>query len=249
MSKRFDEYLRELKGISRRVGEGGIIVISGGGDVKGGRYKEIHISGGATITGDVETEVLTVAGGLTAKGGVKAGLVDISGGASFTSLECDNLNVSGGINVRGSLRVSRTASISGGIVVDGDLSAGDSIKVTGGLSIGGKLLSDVVEIRLGGRSSRIGEGIEARDVKILSAKGVCRGLLYRIYSFVGRKPCVLNTGYIKADNIVIENVVCRYIEGNTVNIGPGCRIVGEVVYREHLELSSKSEVASTRKLG
>ncbi len=243
MSEKFEKYYRRIKGLGKEV-EGGILNIGGGAYITGGKYKEINISGGATVDGDVEAERISVSGGATVRGKLNVGILRVSGGVTAHSINCEIAEVAGGLSIRGgSLKAKTAVIIKGGLKVDGDLEAGGHIDVYGGLVVGGKLNTGRLVVRLGGGNSEVKSGIEANYVKVYTVETRFKqGILKRIYSYLPFRRGKLYTKYIKAKIVEIENTICDYIEADSIYIGPGCVVREEVIYHNNYECSKDSNV-------
>ncbi len=250
LSGKFDKYYRKLAGLSYHVSQGNILNISGSASIGGGKYKEIHVSGAVNINGDVAAEIVEISGSAIVRGKVRAGTLNASGSIEIESVECDRVQIAGAVSIYGgSISVKSTLEIFGGLTVNGDIHSGGKVVIKGGFKISGSLKAKDVYIGLSGSKSTISDGIYSERV-VVKREGAKTGhkiIDKLLHLFGGLGTGKLHTKEIRADYVDIEYTACNHVYGGVVKIGDGCRINGEVIYRDSIDISSDSFVNNYRK--
>jgi len=250
LGEKFDKYYRKLAGLSYHVAQGDILSISGSATIGGGKYKEIHVSGAVNITGDVTAETIVISGSATVRGKIKADTLTISGSMEIDSIECDRQRIAGAADIYGGpVYVKSTLEVFGGMSINGDAYSGERAVLKGGFTIHGSLKAKDIYIGLSGSNSTIDRGIFSERV-VIRREGARTGnkfidRLLRLFSGGGRGK--LETKEIKANYVDIEYTICDKIYGGVIKINEGCRINGEVLYRESINISSNSFVKYYKK--
>ncbi len=234
--------------------------ISGSGNMPGGEYGSVRISGSGRVNGFVRCDELSVSGSGKLEGVACAGDIRASGSAMFEGdVKAKEMRVSGAckitggvevqadISVSGALRVEKNMSCSllkstGALAVDGDVEA-EKAEITGKIIVGGLLNAEEVHIRfdtgtefgsIGGSRIHLEPGYERR------------GGLFGWFGRRGKIDARVNAA-IEGDEIFLENVICPRVSGRTVTVGEGCRI-DLVQYGERIEVSPNATVGKQEKI-
>ena len=142
--------------------------LSGKGEIAGGVYDEVAISGSGRVGGDLEAATISIAGSCMMEGAVKAGTFAASGAFEVgRDLEAKTLRGAGKGEVGGSVRAetlkfsgrliaggtvkAREATISGFAECGGNLEA-DQLQLSGAFDVGGSVSGQQIQIALAGRS-------------------------------------------------------------------------------------------------
>jgi len=228
--------------------------ISGSGNLSGGMYSRISISGSGKVNGDIVVEEMKISGSGKVNGKTEAGQITVSGSGTFTdAVLAEDFRISGSGKVDGEvhakeLKCSGSFQAKGGIASDyikisgslrtgGDVEA-DIFRATGGFEIDGLLSADKIEIHLGGRCRT--KEIGGERIEVTRASSSLLAGLVRILG-VGGGITGLETAVIEADEIVLEDTRADVVRGKSVVIGPGCRI-GLVEYVDELRVDPGAEV-------
>ena len=236
--------------------------LSGAGQLSGGDYTRVSISGAGKVTGDLKAEALRISGAGKVEGRTDALSITVSGSGAFGGeVIAEEMRVSGAARIDGAVKVKELKSsgsyrakesvsseyvkTSGVLRVGGDVEA-DIFKASGGFEIEGLLSADKVEIRLGGRCYAKEIGGAKIDVRRggYRERGILLDGLVRMLS--GRGTAELRATSIEGDEIHLEDTTADVVRGTRVEIGPGCRI-GEVEYSETLDVHSDAEVKKQTK--
>lgn len=208
---------------------------SSSGEIAGGEYGEIRVSGGAKMTGDVVCDALHVSGGVKAAKDLTCGELRASGSLKVEgTLTAAAAKISGGVKVQGTVKITEQLSLSGGLKTEGDVQLANA-GISGGLTCSGKveipglLNAETIELSIGSRCE-----VENIGCTTLKVKKDFTG--FRI----GAKPC-LKTESIEGDTIELEYTEAEVVRGKNVTIGKKCRI-GRVEYSETLDIRDGGEV-------
>jgi cytoskeletal protein CcmA (bactofilin family) len=110
--------------------------IAGAGNVSGGLYGAVVVSGTGTVKGDLDCTELRVGGTADVEGNLKAGTATIGGAATIKgNVEAGLLKVGGSASIHGDANV-KTLAAGGSTDVQGNLT-GEKIDVKGGVRVGG----------------------------------------------------------------------------------------------------------------
>ncbi len=213
--------------------KGEYLKISGAGKVEGDvNVKDVKIAGSAKIEGSVRAERMKCAGSCRIEGDIRANEVKISGSMHLEGdAEAELMEISGGSRIEGDISTKILKS-AGGTKCEGRIIARERLEMGGAISalgietprftgkgsikVDGTVKSGSFRLEMDGNS--VAGTIEADEIDIVSRNS--RGMLSRIF---GRKGS-LKVGNIKGKTINIENTVADRVEGENVNIGPGCRV-------------------------
>jgi cytoskeletal protein CcmA (bactofilin family) len=228
------------------------VKLSGKGEIAGGVYDEVAISGSGRVGGDLEAAAINIAGSCMMQGGVKAGTFAASGGFNIgRDLEAQTLRGAGTGEVGGDVRAdtltfsgrllaggtvkAREATISGFAECGGNLDA-DQLQLSGAFDVGGSVSGERIQIALAGRS-RAAE-IVAPEITVRRASW-----RWRMLDFPWRRSAALLAAEtIAGDTLRLEATRAATVRGEQVTIGPGCRI--EVVeYSGSLHIDPRADVA------
>jgi cytoskeletal protein CcmA (bactofilin family) len=223
------------------------IKITGSGQINGGDYNKVSISGSAKVNGDVKAQEIRNSGSLDAVGNISSKLVHSSGSLKIEgNLEADLVESSGTLKVSGKMQVKdleasgsvngdiiqgNTVNVSGGFKVPRDVTV-KSFSSSGGLDIGGVLNADKIKISING-DSKIGS-IKGKSIEIK-----------RLLDIIFRNSR-LNTDRIEGDEVALENVNAKFVKGRTVKLGSNCNI-DVVEYKETISVDSGAKVGKQQK--
>lgn len=231
--------------------------ITGAGQAAGGLYENIRTDGAVKINGDLICTSLISNGSLKVNGSIQGEDCRINGSGivrgSFSGIR---LRVDGSaqvdrdlfmecLEVHGVLKVDGNASaekteVFGGIEIDGNAKF-EAFKVHGGFKIEGMLYAGTIELMMNGacRAKEIrGQRVHVRN------KLSTRNLLAYLAPFLAVR---LTVDVIEGDDIELEGTTARIVRGNSVKIGPGCKI-GRVEYKHHYEDNPKAVVATVERV-
>jgi cytoskeletal protein CcmA (bactofilin family) len=226
--------------------------VSGSGQISGGKYNEVRISGSAKIEGDIECSYYKCSGSSTAKGNVKAKIVGISGNTKIEgNLDTEEITVSGSSHILGNF-IAKKVKISGSSEIGGNLHT-DDIKISGSTSIDGDCEAENFHAK---GNFNIGGLLNAGNIEIeIEMYGRCRvkdiggeninvklgagHIFMRMINFFSNDERLV-TGVIEGDDIYLENTDAKMVRGNNVTIGPNCNIE-TVEYRNEINVSENSE--------
>jgi len=237
----------------------GNLTINGIGSSGGGEFREVNIDGVAKVNGAIRCEQFRCNGTLTVNGDVHADSLQINGLSTLNgALTTGRARVDGRIKVEDAVTAdtfklhglcSMASHLSAEhIELDGSVSIGgnceaETIVANGRFTIGGLLNAGTIKMRLyHGSSARElgGEHIEVR-------KGE-RGVWQQLFSaFIPSFAPKLTVDLIEGDDIYVEHTEADVIRGNSVKLGPGCRI-GRVEYRQSFDRHSDSSVQTHLKV-
>jgi len=236
--------------------------ISGAGNIGGGDYERVSISGAGKVTGDITADEIKISGSGKIQGLARAVRVTTSGAAVFEAgIIADELRISGSTRSHGVAEVkelkcsgvfktdgsltSEYVKVSGSLAVGGDVSS-EIFKTTGAFRIGGLLSADHIEINLAGRCEAReigGERIEVRRGG-WHQRGLILDGLIRI--FTGSSTSLLQCQVIEGDAVHLEDTEADVVRGKRIVIGPGCDIK-TVEYSEELSVDEDAKVGKERK--
>ncbi len=213
--------------------KGEYLKISGSGKVEGDvDVKEVKIAGSAKIEGNVRAERVKCAGACRIEGNLRAKEVKIAGSMHVEGdAEADTIEFSGGMKIEGNV-ASKVLKSAGGTKCEGKIIAREKLDMGGSISalsidtpifrgkgsikVDSSVKCETFRLEMDGNSSA--GRIEADKIEIIS--GNSKGIISRIF---GRKGS-LKAKKIKGKSISVENTIADMVEGENVNIGPGCRI-------------------------
>lgn len=244
----------------QRQGNG---VISGSGQLGGGMYRDITISGSGNVNGDVNALEVKVSGSAQFRGNVSSESVKVSGSAKFKGhIDTGDCRFSGSGTVDGHLH-ARTISTSGSlsckedvraeeIIINGSLQArgdveAESFEASGGFNIKGLLNASTVKVNMHGKSFVQEIGGDRITVRINPLNFISRLIANLFNSFGYGHGWGLQSELIEATDVSLEWSAVGVVRGNCVRIGPGCNI-GLVEYAESVYIDPKANVRDVRQI-
>ncbi|WNB91490.1 polymer-forming cytoskeletal protein [Bacillus sp. NEB1478] len=251
--------------------------ISGSGSASGGVYNHVNVNGSGKITGDIECDIFSCNGSSNVKGNVKAESVKVNGSANIEgnmdahevsingssdidgNVNCKEIKIQGSASIKGELKakeiyVRGTSSVDGNVAGDeieirgqvkikGDCEA-ESFNSRGNFSISGLLNAGHIDIEL----LRHCEAKEIGGEHIVVRKtNDSTGLKKLIKYFVSQNDDSLSADVIEGDHVYLEYTQAKVVRGNTVEIGPGCKIEN-IEYKESLEIDENAKVGKQQKI-
>jgi cytoskeletal protein CcmA (bactofilin family) len=248
VSDRFDKYYKYIKGADIKESPmkpgGRIVSISGAGTLAGGVYERISISGSADITGDIEADSISISGSCDINGKIKADKLEISGAADMKEIDVVVAEISGAVDIDGSISVKRLLRVSGSIDVDGDIISEGYCSLNGAFRVKGSIKGNVIEVMLDGGTSEIDGEVQCSRMRVVTTLIKDLSSILRLLS--RRRRGYLYVKRIIADDIHLENTICDEVIGRNVVIGRGCR-VDVVKYKENVSIDPSSTVNNVLK--
>ncbi|MCD7785995.1 MAG: polymer-forming cytoskeletal protein [Oscillospiraceae bacterium] len=208
--------------------------ISGAGNVGGGEYNNISISGSGEVTSDVRCQSFGSSGSMHIAGSVEcSGEFKIAGsGRVDGDIKCGSCRLAGSAKVK-SIEANGELKLAGGFNADGNVS-GEKVTIVGAANINGLINGDEITISFDGDGIKANE-IGGGTIKIAPKKE------QKAYWFRKKKIKHSEIGTIEGDEISLELVKADVVRGANVTIGDGCEI-GKVEYSESLEISENANV-------
>lgn len=200
---------------------------------KGGRYRNVKLTGESTLEGDVDCVKLSQIGELKVKGDMRAEAMRITGECEIKgALAASKIGGRGELKVNSGLRAEKL-KFTGNVDVGGNCEAG-TFEVNGAFDVEGLVSAEWMDIRFFGpcRAREIGGG------KLRARRSRTTKLINLIKS---RGQAALAASVIEGDDVELEHTTADVVRGNRVSIGPGCRI-GRVEYRDSLSAHKSAVV-------
>ena len=229
--------------------KGEYLRIAGSGKVEGNvNVKDVSVSGSAKIEGDVIADNLKSSGGCRIEGDLRAKRVWSAGGIHVEgTTESESITTAGSGKFEGDVRTGVLRS-DGGTRCEGKIHAEKEIEMggalyahsvetgeffgRGGIKVEKGVKTKKFKLEMNGNSS-VGS-IESDEIEILSASS--KGIISRIFGKGGS----MKAKRIKGKTVHIENTVADVVEGENVNIGPGCRV--KILKAEKAQVHESSSV-------
>ncbi len=195
------------------------------GKVAGNLDAEIaEVKGACKVQGDVKALLLKVGGSMKVEGNVQAELVRAKGAFKVLgSVNADNFRITGATKVLKAITSSHEISVMGVLKCGSDVTAG-KFSLLGVADIDGTLKASQFNADLSGRSTIRNLNADKIDVRVKKNRGKTE--------LISKK--------IIGQDIYLEATTAEYVEGDKVEIGPGC-LIGEVKAGS-LEVHKKSKV-------
>lgn len=247
---------------SNRSSSTSCVSISGSGKIAGGSYDSVHVSGSGHATGDIvansvrvsgsghflalSAREFRVSGSAQVKGSLDCDEMQVSGFSHFhDTVQAEQMRVSGCVKIGDSTLRGVNGRVSGALRAEGDVEF-EQIVLSGAASIRGLLNAENVHIILNG-ISEIGE--IGGDTIVVEKGQHGAGLVGRLCQLFGaqKHPCALTCDSIEGTNIRLARTKCRIVRGETVVIGPDCRIE-QVEYAQTLTIDESSEVLHQKQI-
>ncbi len=216
----------DFSGMGVRISDQEIRIL-GSGVVTGNpvRTTDFRVSGSAQVRGPLECSDARIAGSCDVDGDLRCSDFRSAGSTRITgSLRAEDVEVSGSLEVAKDIEASDIAS-SGALRIAGGVRAQD-FRSSGSILVAGTMQVGDVDIELGG-SSKVG-AIEGRDIRVRMSGGFLRA------------PGDLTADRIVGDDIHLEGTTAALVQGQSVHIGPHCRI--DKVIAHELVVHESSEV-------
>lgn len=241
----------------------GSAVINGSGQLAGGMYEDVKISGSGVIDGNIDARDVKVSGSAKFKGNVVSRSIKVSGSASiYGKIETDDCSFSGSGDVSGELQASvlktsgslrcrggiraQEVSINGSLRSYGDVET-ESLDVSGSFRIDGLLNASRIDIEVGGHCSAREIGCDRMRVVTTPMS-----LFWKAFSWLSEtlgfgKRGALTAEVIEGTELDLNLTRARIVRGNRVRIGPGCA-VDLVEYTEEAFVDDDASVGEVRRL-
>lgn len=225
----------------------GSISVSGSGDIS---PEKIKTRGSTKLPGGLVLGKLSTRGNTHIDGGIKAeeldfkGSTKVNGDATFLILtKSGSFHVLGDLvgkeavihgshNIEGKVSVSAFLESKGSFMVEGDVTCDGFLSFDGVIDVSGNISADLLEGRLESNVSHVDGDIEAIKVDIRPR------FTHRVRYSKGE----LITRNITGDDIYLENVVAENINGNSITLGPGCEIKGNIRYKNSLDVNPEAKL-------
>ncbi len=183
-----------------------------------------EIRGSCKVEGNVKTLLLKVGGAMKVNGDIKAELIRSKGALKVLgSVNADHFRIAGATKIEKAITSSHEISVMGVLKCGSDVSAG-KFTLLGVADIDGTLKASEFNANLSGRSTIRNLNADKIDVRIKKKK--------RDTELISKK--------IIGKDIYLEATIAEYVEGDNVELGPGC-LISEVKAKS-LEVHKKSKV-------
>lgn len=220
----------DFSGMGVRLSEEAI-KIAGSGVVSGApvRTREFKAAGSAKVQGDLEAQIAKIAGSCTFDGNVRVEEFRSSGSVRIAGdLHAETVEASGSFQVDGSVEAEEIVT-SGSLHVAGHVKA-ENFHASGTARIDGELIAEEVLIEMSGSS--VLQTVKAEQVHVRGTGAFLRS------------RGDLTAERIEGEEVRLEGTTATSVKGDSVSIGPHCRI-GLVEARE-LVVHESSEVKERR---
>lgn len=232
--------------------------IVGAGNLPGGKYETLTISGAGKVDGNVEARSVSLSGAATINGDVKADDFDAKGSCTVTGRIVAKEFSSAGAVKAGRTIKAETFSATGAFSTGGDVDA-ETFRARGGFGVNGRIKADDIEIELNGRA----EAKAIQGLKITVTRGASSGSSVVAVSVSGTGTSVgasvavsssstveriLKVETVTGDTVTLEATRAKLVKGKRVHIGAECEI-GLVEYSEELTVDEKAVVKEQKRKG
>ncbi len=192
-----------------------VVKVSGAGKIDGDvDALQVKSSGSMKITGNVKSEEVKCSGALKVEGDVSTKIFRNSGGGKIVGrLDATEVKNSGSLNVEGPIVAKELIEASGSL--DAQSLESEEIRLSGAFKVENHIKADDIKIDIAGNSSA--KSIEGDYVEVRPGSSNRWG---RWLSSGG----TLKVDTIKGKELRLENVKADLVEGDNVEIGPGCNI-------------------------
>ena len=183
-----------------------------------------EVKGSCKVEGNIRTSLLKVGGAMKVNGDIKAELIRAKGAFKVLgSVNADHFRITGATKIEKAIISSDEISVMGVLKCGSDVTAG-KFTLLGVADIDGTLKASEFNADLSGRSTIRYLNADKIDVKIKK----------------NTNKTELISKKIIGQTIYLEATTAEYVEGDKVEIGPGC-LIGEVKAKS-LEVHKKSKV-------
>lgn len=187
------------------------VKISGKGDLNGGQYQSVTISGMGKCTGNMRAQDITVSGTFKCEGSIECGAATVNGTLKCEGpLSAEKMTCNGLSNIQGDM-VANTLAVGGMLHVYGTRLAGAEINAAGTITVDGQVC--VEKLRVTGiiKATELSGG----EITIRSNH---HGLLRQFINLSSTAEL------IQADILDLAGVTANTVRGKDVTIGPACTI-------------------------
>ncbi|MCR8657381.1 polymer-forming cytoskeletal protein [Paenibacillus endoradicis] len=241
----------------------GNAVISGSGQLAGGLYDNITISGSSNINGDINALDVKISGSAHFYGHVSSESVTVNGSAKFDGDINTNRYVSSGSSIiKGHVHgriITSNGSMSckkdiraeeiknnGSMHVNGDIEA-ESFNTSGGFHVKGLLNASEVKVNMSGRCFAHEIGGDEIIVKY-SRLNIVSNLFRSLFDKFGYGDMWrLQSAQIEATDVSLEWSKVGIVRGSRVEIGSGC-IIGLIEYTETVDIHPNAIVDQVKRI-
>ena len=183
-----------------------------------------EIRGSCKVEGNVIASLLKIGGAMKVNGNIKAELIRAKGAFKVLGgVNADHFRITGATKVMKAITSSHEISVMGVLKCGSDVTAGN-FTLLGVADIDGTLKASEFNADLSGRSTIRNLNADKIDVRVKKKK--------RDTELISKK--------IIGQDIYLEATTAEYVEGDKVELGPGC-MIGEVKAKS-LEVHKKSKV-------
>ena len=183
-----------------------------------------EVRGSCKVEGNVKAALLKIGGAMKVNGNIESELIRAKGAFKVLgSVKADNFRITGATKVEKEITSSDEISVMGVLKCGSDVAAG-KFTLLGVADIDGTLKASEFKANLSGRSSIRNVEADNIDVRIKEKN----------------KKTELISKKIIGQDIYLEATTAEYVEGDKVELGPGC-LIGEVKAKS-LEVDKKSKV-------
>ena len=189
------------------------------GKISGNLDAELaEIRGSCKIEGNVKASLLKVGGAMKVNGDITAELIRAKGAFKVLgSVNADNFRIAGATKVEKAITSSDEISVMGVLKCGSDVNAG-KFSLHGVADIDGTLKASEFNAELSGRSTIRNLNADKIDVRVKKKTSKTELISKKI------------TGM----DIYLEATTAEYIEGDKVELGPGCLKIGRASCRERV---------------
>ncbi|PQP84620.1 hypothetical protein C0Q44_08725 [Paenibacillus sp. PCH8] len=208
------------------------ISIVGEGSSAGGVYGKVKTVGDSSFNGNLYCNQFKCTGTSVIYGSLEATDVKITGTLTLTERAASSDGQNDAVHISDLHAKAENMKVVGELYLSGDCQA-ENFKLNGSLTIAGMLSAEQMTLRIMGPS-------EVREMggSIIYVKSGRAKLLNSLFT---ENQSILKVRIIEGDEIELENTEAEVVRGDTIKIGPGCRI-GTVEYRSSLHIHPQSEV-------
>ena len=183
-----------------------------------------EVRGSCKVEGNVKASLLKIGGAMKVNGDIDAELIRAKGAFKVLgSVNADNFRITGATKVEKAITSTDEISVMGVLKCGSDVNAG-RFSLLGVADIDGTLKASEFNAELSGRSTIRNINADKIDVRVKKKTNKTELISKKI------------TGM----DIYLEATTAEYVEGDNVELGPGC-LIGEVKAKS-LEVHKKSKV-------
>lgn len=207
------------------------IKISGMGDMSGGTYRSVTVSGMGKCTGAMNAERVAVSGTFKSEGPMECGELTVNGTLKCVGpLSAESFRCGGMGDILGDT-VANSLTVGGTLHVKAERLEGEEITCTGILQVDGQISADSL------RATGI---VKAREI-VGDAVSIGSRRFSVLRMFLPASN-LSTADLIEATTVELEGVSARVVNGRDVTIGPGCSI-------DHLDCSGSLHIDPSARVG